>query len=79
MVCAFSTSSRLRVNEKQRQATMTSLTKIQNASKHAAKENAELKKRNQQLEAQCKAACERLKAIADKLEKVERELAGAKK
>ena len=66
-------------NEKQRQATMATLAKAHNSSKHAAKEIAELKKKNQHLEAHCKAACERLKAIVANLEKVEKDLSGAKK
>ena len=65
-------------NEKQRQSTMASLTKIQESSKHAAKENAELKKKNQELEAKCKAACERLKAINDALEKAHKQHSSSK-
>ena len=57
---------------------MASLTKIQEASKHAAKENAELKKKNQELEAKCKAACERLKTIHDALEKTHKQHSSAK-
>lgn len=65
-------------NEKQRQATMASLAKIQQASQQAAEENARLRKRNQELEAGFAAASSRLKALAEKLEQAEKKLAGAR-
>jgi len=65
--------------EKQRQATMAAIEKHQQAAKTQSQELAGLKKQNAHLEAHCKAACDRLKGIVDNLQKVEKELTGAKK
>ena len=66
-------------NEKQRQATMATLAGFRTSSKKHENEILALKKKNLEVEADCKEACDRLKAIADDLEKVESNLSGMKK
>jgi hypothetical protein len=66
-------------SEKQRQSTMASIAKAQETSKQMAKENADLKRTNQHLEMQNKAAYNRIKAIAENLENAAKEMSATKK